>query len=131
MSEEDLVRGVVMGHGEFAQGLVDAVRRITGAPEDALWTVSNSGLSPAVLERKLEALTGSGRCIVFTDMPVGSCAVTAQRLSRGRGELAVVMGANLPMLLDFVVNRSLPLEELVDRIVERGRQSIRTLRPAR
>jgi mannose/fructose-specific phosphotransferase system component IIA len=36
----------------------------------------------------------------------------------------VVAGVNLPMLLEFVFHDDLPLEELVQRVQEKGRASI-------
>jgi mannose/fructose-specific phosphotransferase system component IIA len=38
-----------------------------------------------------------------------------------------VCGVNLPILLDFVFNRHLPLDELVPRLVEKGKGSIKPL----
>jgi mannose/fructose-specific phosphotransferase system component IIA len=48
----------------------------------------------------------------------------ARRLTIDRPETAVVCGVNLPMLLDFVFHRDLPLPELVDRLVSKGKASI-------
>jgi mannose/fructose-specific phosphotransferase system component IIA len=118
------VRGLVVSHASLAEGLVQSVRQIAGSDEDALGFVSNEGCGPESLQaRVLEAL-GSGPGIVFTDMPSGSCAFAARRLSVDRPDMAVICGVNLPMLLDFVFHRELPLPELVDRLVSKGRSSI-------
>ncbi len=46
----------------------------------------------------------------------------------GRDEhAAVVFGVNLPILLDFVFHRDLPLEELVPRLLEKGRESVQSV----
>jgi hypothetical protein len=34
---------------------------------------------------------------------------------------------NLPILLDFVFHRDLPVKELVPRLIEKGRAGIRTI----
>ena len=39
----------------------------------------------------------------------------------------MVCGVNLPILLDFVFHRDVPLDELVTRLVEKGREGIRPL----
>jgi PTS system mannose-specific IIA component len=118
------VRGLVVSHATLAQGLVQSVRQIAGGDEDALVAVSNEGCGPESLQRNVLDALGTGPGIVFTDMPSGSCAFAARRLAVDRADMAVICGVNLPMLLDFVFHRELPLPELVDRLVNKGKQSI-------
>ena len=126
MNKERSVQGVVLAHGVMAKGLVDAVARISGVGEEALKAVSNDGKSPEVLHSEVDDLLGRGPVIIFTDLPSGSCALTARICCRGGVEEAVVFGVNLPILLDFVFHRDLPLEELVPRLLEKGRESIQS-----
>ena len=124
-------RGIVVGHGEMARGLVDAVRRIAGEPGESLTAVSNEGRGPEELKAALEAVTGEGPAVVFVDLESGSCGIAAAYACRSSHDRAVVCGVNLPMLLDFVFHRELPLPELVERVVERGRTAIRATAPRR
>ena len=117
-------RGVVVGHGAMAMGMVDAVRRIAGIEEDALVALSNDGKGPDALRDELTRIVGAGTVVVFTDMHAGSCAVAARVTCRSGGRRAVVCGVNLPMLIEFAFHRSAPLGELVPRLVEQGRSSI-------
>jgi len=121
------VRGIVFAHGDMAQGLVDAVRKISGTHGDALTALSNDGKRPEQLVTELREALGDDDAVIFTDLQAGSCATCALAAS-GRGRIAVLCGANLPMLLDFVFHRGLPLDELADRLVERGREAVRRLR---
>lgn len=120
---ENLVRGIVIGHGRMAEGLVDAARSITDAPPDALVAVSNRGLSPESLGKRVEKLL-HGPTIVFVDLQTGSCGFAARRICRDRDDAAVLFGVNLPQLLDFVTHRELPLGELITRLLDRGRSGI-------
>lgn len=119
-------RGIVVGHGDMAQGLVDAVRRIAGAAGDGLTAVSNQGRGPEDLKSAVEAAAGDDPAVVFVDLEAGSCGIAAAYACRQKSDRAVVCGVNLPMLLDFVFHREMPLEELVERVVDRGRTAIRT-----
>jgi mannose/fructose-specific phosphotransferase system component IIA len=121
------VRGVLIAHGEMARGLVDAVGKISGQ-EGALVALSNEGSTPAGLRELLERVLGTGPAVIFTDLQAGSCALAALA-SANRAETVVLCGANLPMLLDFVFHRDLPLDTLSERLVEKGRAGIRSLRP--
>jgi len=126
MSERP-ARGIVVAHGSMAHGLVDAVRRIAGGGADALLPVSNEGMSPPDLKAKLEELAGDERVVVFADLLSGSCGMAAMVSARDRTSRAVVCGVNLPILLDFVFHRDMPLDELVPRLVDKGREGIRKL----
>ena len=120
-------RGIVVAHGSMAHGLVDAVRRIAGGGADALTPVSNEGMSPPDIKMKLEEIAGEDRVVVFADLLSGSCGMAAMVSARDRSSRAVVCGVNLPVLLDFVFHRDMPLDELVPRLLEKGRDGIRRL----
>ena len=121
------VQGLLFTHGAMADGMVDAVRRISGAGEDALVALTNEGLGPDALCGEVERLTRGRPTIVFTDLQAGSCAMAARLGIKERRDCAVICGTNLPMLLDFVFHRDLPVRELVARLEEKGRQGIRVL----
>ncbi|MGD2151964.1 MAG: hypothetical protein PVG79_01775 [Gemmatimonadales bacterium] len=113
MSDE--VRGILVGHGKLADGMLDAVAGITGSRE-GLTAVDNASMTPEALEEHVESLIGDSTSVVFVDLPSGSCAYVARRLRHRHRRLAVVCGVNLPLLLDFVFHRTLPLEEVVERL---------------
>jgi mannose PTS system EIIA component len=130
MSDEKVlteeVWGVIFAHGEMAQGMVDAVTRISGV-SDALVAISNDGKGPEAMRAQLLEAVGNRCAIIFTDMASGSCATTAAISCKEKGcRRAVVCGVNLPVLLDFVFHRSLPLEELVPRLLGKGRDGLRS-----
>jgi len=126
MSEGEGFRGILLAHGSMALGLVDAVRKISGVGPEVLIPISNDGKSPQALEDEILRTMGDEPVILFTDLANGSCAFAARRCSREDCHQAVVSGVNLPILLDFVFNRHLPLEELLPRLVEKGTGAMKT-----
>lgn len=116
----DSVRGIVLAHADLAEALVRAVERISGV-HDALVPISNEGLRPEELRDRLERETAGGPAVIFADLASGSCAFASRVVARRCGHVAVVTGASLPMLLDFVFHRDLPLGELAERLLEKGR----------
>lgn len=122
-------RGIIVSHGSMCHGMVDAVMKITGAPEGTLVAVSNQGRGPEELLRAVGAAAGEGPAVIFTDLPTGSCALAARFVCRDPGNRRVIFGTNLPMLLDFVFKRDMPLDDLVERLLARGRAEIRSLEP--
>jgi mannose/fructose-specific phosphotransferase system component IIA len=110
----------------MAQGMMDAVKKISGLGEDSLSAISNEGLSPEALKEALDKLLGDGPAIIFTDLPSGSCALAARVCCRKGNRQVVINGVNLPMLLDFVFNIHLELDELVPRLLAKGRDSLKT-----
>lgn len=101
----DGARAIVMAHGDLAHGLVSAVACIAGEPAAArLLPMSNRTLGGAELAEALrQAVASFGAGVVFTDLPAGSCTVAARRVAHALPGLAVVAGANLPLLLAFAL----------------------------
>jgi mannose/fructose-specific phosphotransferase system component IIA len=121
--------GIVVTHGAMSQGMVDAVVKITGEAEGALIPVSNDGKGPDALVAEVASVAAGapGPVVIFTDLVQGSCALAARFVCRDPVNRIVLFGTNLPMLLDFVFHRDLPLDELEDRLLTRGREGISTL----
>ncbi len=127
MSEVE-VRGVVVAHSDLARALVEAVQRIAGTDDQALVPLSNEGLGTEAIQNRLaEILDGDDPAIIFSDLREGSCGIAAQRLCVDHPDHVVITGVNLPMLLDFAMKRHLPIEELVSRLVDRGRGAVQAL----
>jgi mannose/fructose-specific phosphotransferase system component IIA len=118
------VRGVILAHSSLAAGLAAAARQISGVDEEALGALSNEGQGPDGMMAAIQGIAGDEPLIVFTDLSSGSCSFAARKFARARAETGIVCGVNLPILIDFVFHREMPLPELVARLVEKGRDGI-------
>ena len=118
------VRGIVLAHGNMDSGLIDAVGHIAGVSGEFLVPLSNRGLGPDALAQEVRALTAGRPTIVFTDLQSGSCGFAARRCIQEAPEMVVISGVNLPILLEFVMRRQLPLEQLVPFLLAKGRAAI-------
>lgn len=121
---EPSVRGVVVAHADLAEGLLSAVRRITGAEADVLAGLSNDGLGPEGIREALDRILDGGPGIVFADLREGSCGLIGRKVCLGRDDRVLVTGVNLPVLLEFVTHRDEPLDELARRVARRGREAL-------
>jgi mannose/fructose-specific phosphotransferase system component IIA len=116
-------RGVVVAHGNLAQCLVETVEGVAGST-GAFSPISNADCGPAELVDRVVAKLDGGPAVIFVDMASGSCAHAARAAARGRSDVTVITGVNLPMLLDFVFNRSLDPVELSERLRAKGSAGI-------
>jgi PTS system N-acetylgalactosamine-specific IIA component len=117
-------RAVVVGHGEFAGGLVSAVGQICGLA-DKLVVLSMMGMTPEDIENAIRReLARTGAKVIFTDLPAGSATLAARRIVKEDTSLILVSGVNLATLLDFVFNTSVPPTEAARTAAERGKASL-------
>jgi len=124
------VPALIVTHADLAQALVRAAERVVGRIEDVT-LLSNEGLSRDDLEDAIEASiqgwTHGG--LLLTDFWGGSCHTCGASAARRHGELVIVTGINLPLLLDYLYNRDrLSAPELAERLQQKGRDSIRVQR---
>lgn len=117
------MRGVVVGHGDFATGLVSAVQQICGL-EEIFAAVSNRDYPAGELERVLREYVADGAEIIFTDLPGGSAANAARRVMRDAPGLVLVTGANLAALLEFAMGERCAPSAAARTAVEKGRSSM-------
>jgi PTS system N-acetylgalactosamine-specific IIA component len=69
-------------------------------------------------------MVASGVRVIFTDLQAGSCTMAARRVQREMPGVILVAGANLPMLLDFVLSRNPDPLEAAAKAAEKGRTSV-------
>ena len=117
-------RALVAGHADFAFGLVSAVDVITGRGA-LLLPIQVKGLCGEDIEKLLhDSMTANGVRVIFTDLQAGSCTMAARRVLRRLGEGTLVAGANLPMLLDFVLSTQPDARVAAASAAERGRAAV-------
>jgi mannose/fructose-specific phosphotransferase system component IIA len=93
--------------------------------------LSNEGLSRDDLEDAIEACVRDWKegGLLLTDFWGGSCHTCGSAAARRHGEIVIVTGVNLPLLLDYVHNRDrFTALELAERLQTKGRDSIRVQR---
>jgi mannose/fructose-specific phosphotransferase system component IIA len=115
-------------HSDLADALMRAAEKVYGAV-DGVDVLSNEGLSREDLEQAISrrvADWGEGGGLVLTDFWGGSCHICGVAAARGHGDVVVVTGINLPLLLDYLHNRDEygPMA-LAERLIRKGRDSIR------
>jgi mannose/fructose-specific phosphotransferase system component IIA len=126
------VPALLVMHADLAAALLRAAEKVYGEV-DGVDVLSNEGLSRDELERRIgERVRGwQEGGLVLSDFWGGSCHMCGVKAVRGRGELVVLTGVNLPTLLDYLHNRdAYPVVELAERLLAKGHDSIRVQRGA-
>lgn len=118
------VRGLVLAHASLAAALISATRKICGCETEALRPLTNEGRGPEALLDGVRQALGEAPALLFTDLGSGSCTLAARKILLERPETGLITGVNLPILVDFVFHRDLPLPELTERLLEKGRAGI-------
>ena len=117
-------RAIVMGHGDFATGLISAVEQITGRGRLLLpLAVKQLGIEDIEALLRKEMLAAGVR-VIFTDLQAGSCTMASRKILRGMDDAVLVAGVNLPTLLDFVFADTVPPVVAARHAAERGKASI-------
>jgi PTS system N-acetylgalactosamine-specific IIA component len=118
------MRALVAGHGDFAAGLVSAVQQITGRGGQLI-AIEARALGVLDIERLIgDIMRDTGIRVLFTDLHAGSCTMAARRVLRSAPDAVLVAGANLPMLLDFVLAEGKPPAEAAAHAAARGREAV-------
>jgi mannose/fructose-specific phosphotransferase system component IIA len=126
-----MLRALLITHGDLGAALLQTASGIVG-PTPGVEAISNKDQSreglTRLIESKIAAWNGE-QGLVLTDIHGGSCAQAATSGALlGRGAPPVITGVNLPMLVDFLVNRgTYTAAEMAARLIEKGRAGVRLL----
>ena len=124
------VPALIVTHADLAEALVRAAERVVGSIEDVT-LLSNEGLSRDDLQDAIEGCVKDWKegGLLLTDFWGGSCHTCGSAAARRHGEVVIVTGINLPLLLDYLHNRDrLSAPDLAERLQQKGRDSIRVQR---
>ncbi|MEO0184907.1 MAG: PTS mannose transporter subunit IID [candidate division WOR-3 bacterium] len=124
-----MIKGIIIGHGEFAKALLNTVEKILGKQE-MVEVFSNEKLSCESLAENIKNSVGMDEHekILFVDLPGGSCAISCLNILRMNKKLKVLCGVNLPMLIEFFLLREkYTVEELVPILLKKAKDNITIL----
>lgn len=122
------VGGVVVTHGQVATELLAAAETIIGAIRH-LTAVSigwhdDVDAASAVVERAIESVSEGGGVLIMTDMFGGTPTNIASMFLK-KGEVEVVTGVNLPMVIKLAGQAGgETLDEVAQRVRDQGREGI-------
>ncbi|MBN1163914.1 MAG: hypothetical protein JXB45_05000 [Candidatus Krumholzibacteriota bacterium] len=122
--------GIIVTHGRLAFELLETVNLIVGR-KDCCAAIAGSDLSDRELTSRIKEVIEENSdkyVLLFVDYFGGSCYMNCQRAAHGKDRIKVISGVNLPILLDFVTKEgSLEVEEMIEHLVQRGRESIKVI----
>jgi len=122
-----MIRGIIIGHGTFAQAMVNTAEKIVGKQPD-IEVISNIGFSAEALCEKIGEVINNKKnqeTIIFVDLPGGSCSMSCYSLLKNSSDLNIICGLNLPMLIEFFILRERHSAlELVPILIKKGRDNI-------
>lgn len=121
---------LVTGHANFGSGITSSVNLIAGEQEayryvDFLPTYSLEDLSRE-LGKAMDDLKDCESIMVFADLVGGTPFRTAVEVGYPRGNVTVIGGSNLPMLLEVAMARKFEedVEELTKTALETGKEQV-------
>ncbi|OON37993.1 hypothetical protein BTJ39_19460 [Izhakiella australiensis] len=121
---------IFAAHGLSAPGMKDSVEMVVG-PQTHFYTLMLSqeeGIAPfkAALTGLVNRLRSDGgqQILILTDMPAGTPYNLSVQLALELPDIAVLSGANFPMVLTALEQADDSLDELTHQVIETGRSAI-------
>jgi len=114
-----MVSFLIVSHGGFAEGLIDASQMIMGEQEKVVGIGLQTEEGPEQLKEKMkkevENLDEGDGVLVLVDLYGGTPGNSAAYLLEMKNKIEVLTGINLPLFLELLnLRNSQSLKELVD-----------------
>lgn len=123
---------IVTGHGNFGSGLTSSLKLIGGDQEDYKYVDFIQEYSVEDLNRELtkamDELKACEGILVLSDLAGGSPFKTAVEVGFPRGNVEVIGGTNLPMLIEISMTRKfmsdMSVKDLANAALSTGKDQI-------
>jgi PTS system mannose-specific IIA component len=122
------IGGVVVSHGQLANELLSAAETVVG-PVESIHAVSigwhdDVEMAKDEIQRAIKQADQGSGVVLLTDM-FGGTPTNISAMFLKEGQVEIVTGVNLPMIIKFVTSdREGSLYDLAREIEEQGKQSI-------
>ena len=122
------VAGVIVTHGQLASELLAAAEMIVGTVKHiaavSIGWHDDVEAAREEVERAINRVTEGRGVLLLTDM-FGGTPTNITSMFLAEGEVEVVTGVNLPMVIKLASNsKQIPLSDLAREIEDQGKQSI-------
>lgn len=123
---------IVVTHGKFAEGLLDAARLIVGKQEAVIPISLTEEDAPEGLEKQIDEailkLDQGDGILLLVDLPGATPFNVCAKFALTREKTKVITGVNLPMLLEVMLSRDMvSFDEAADIAKESGAIGIKML----
>lgn len=127
---QNMIGLLLTGHDQFAGGLLSAINMVAGS-QPHIKALSFEDRHAATYPAKLNAAIGSLRAesngvIVLTDFMGGTPWNQAMIATQDYSDVAVIAGANVPMLLDTLdyLESDYTLDDMVEELIAAGKDGV-------
>ncbi|OGD10351.1 MAG: hypothetical protein A2Y86_04000 [Candidatus Aminicenantes bacterium RBG_13_62_12] len=123
-----MIGGIIVSHGKLGEELLNALTIILGEAPNieaiSLGWYDDVEESKKKINNSLKRVSQKNGVVIFTDMFGGTPSNLSYSFLKD-GEVEIITGANLPMLIKFVsLQRSNNLKEVARKVVEQGKKNI-------
>jgi PTS system mannose-specific IIA component len=128
MSDTEKIGGVVISHGQVATELLAAAEAVIGDLSHitavSIGWHDDVELARAEIERAIARVSQGKGVLLLTDM-FGGTPTNIAAIFLKPGEIDIVTGVNLPMVIKFAtLNREMSLEEMAKEVEDEGKEAI-------
>jgi PTS system mannose-specific IIA component len=123
-----MIGGIIVSHGKLAEELLNALNIILGEAVNieaiSIGWYDDVEESKIKINQSLKRVDQKNGVLIFTDMFGGTPSNLSFTFLKA-GQVDIVTGVNLPMLIKFVsLQRSYDLKKVAKKVVEQGQKNI-------
>jgi len=123
-----MIGGIIVSHGKLAEELLNALTIILGEAVNieaiSIGWYDDVEESKIKINKSIKRVDQKNGVLIFTDMFGGTPSNLSFSFMKD-GQIEIITGVNLPMLIKFVsLQRSNNLKEVAKKVVEQGKKNI-------